>query len=974
MFPLGKYGVVKNAIRKIALKYHKVMFFLFEAYILVTNSDKKRSFRVLKFLQPSFMALAIALCPFVVSAQTLSPAMIEQFKKLPRAEQERLAKQYGIDPASLSASKKNDAAIVEQEEPLKPKHPVEETPESLKDKKKQEHKLPRFGLELFNSKIATFAPTGIIPVPDSYLLGPDDTLLLQMFGKKTGEYQLTVSRDGDIFIPEVGSITVAGLSFKEVQQLVKSKVSQSLLGVETTLSMGKLRTINIFIAGEAKHPGSYTVSALTSVSQALFIAGGVSEIGSLRNIIVKRNGKNVAKFDVYDLLLRGDARNDIQVQNSDVIFIEPVQAIAEVKGEVLRPMLYEVSSTDTLATLLSMAGGVKSTGYPQAAVLERFSNNSLRKLQNVNLTDDADKNILVSNGDILRVGITSPRIQNQIIVAGAVIRPGKFAWYPGLKVNDLIGSIWSDLYPTTDLDYALVLRQVNKQGDIKVLQFNLGNAISDISSDDNISLASGDILLVVHYGNQTADRAILNQALKDSLTSQFETPEFERWLSDEKLAEDAFQLISTDNNQAGLNTVAGLRIQDNVMRTKVVRTSNAAPLSYEAMLAEQKDALQAQMQRYLDSVFTDEKILELSAHFSRQELMYSVVEKLKRQARHGEQPKIVSISGETVLQGEFPLAENAKIVDLIVAASGLKDSAFVSRAELTRLAVNDNSSSAAVVNHISVDIKQAIQGDETSNIALESRDRLNVFAIPDWNIDRLVEIRGEVRFPGRYAIQKGENLSSVIKRAGGLMEGAFVSGAVFTREKVRERERLQINKLIEQLTADVASRALSAEKTLNSPQDSIAMVNQLKTVQPVGRLVIDLEQIIEEKASADLAAEHGDVLFIPRFNSAITIVGEVQNASSHRFKPQQTLDQYLTQAGGLRKRADENRIYVIRADGSVMLPQQNRWFAINDNQLQPGDTIVVPLDTEYTDSMTLWTQVTQIFYQSAVALAALNSF
>lgn len=928
---------------------------------------------MLKFLQLSFMALAVGLFSSVVAAQTVSPAMMEQFKKLPRAEQERLAKQYGIDPSALSSAKKDDTSSNEQKEPLTPKHPVEESPESEKDKNKQEQP-KRFGLELFNSEVATFAATGIIPVPDSYLLGPDDNLLLQMYGKKTAEYQLAVSRDGEIFIPDVGSITVAGLSYGEAQKLIKSRVSQSLLGVEAALSMGKLRTITIFIAGEAKHPGSYTVSALTSVSQALFIAGGVSDIGSLRHIVVKRNGKSVANFDVYDLLLRGDARNDVQVQSGDVIFIEPVQAIAEVKGEVQRPALYEVLPTDTLATLLAMTGGVKSTGYPQSAVLERFNNNSLRQLQNVNLTVDTDKNIVVKNGDVLRIGVTSPRISNQITVAGAVIRPGKFAWYQGIKVNDLIGSIWSDFYPTTDLDYALILREVNKQGDIKVLQFNLGNAISDEASNDNISLLAGDIVLVVHYGSQTANRTILNQSLKQSLATRFEIPEFERWMSDEKLAEDAFSLISSGGNEEELNTIAGLNIQDNVMTGNAATQSNVAPLSYEAMLAEQKQALQVQMQHYLDTVFTDDKVLEMSAHFSRQELLYSVVAKLKRQARHGEQPKIASVSGETVLQGEFPLAENATVVNLIAAASGLKDSAFISRAELTRLSVSDNSSSSAVVNHISIDLKQALQGEDTSNLLLKSRDRLNVFAIPDWNIDRLVEIRGEVRFPGRYAIQKGENLSAVIQRAGGLMEGAFIDGAVFTRDKVKERERLQINKLIEQLTADVASRALSAEKAVISPQDSIAMINQLKKAQPVGRLVIDLEGIIADDRDADLAAEHGDVLFIPRFNSAITIVGEVQNASSHRFKPEQTIEQYLTQAGGMRKRADENRIYVIRADGSVMLPQQSRWFAISESQLKPGDTIVVPLDTEYTNSITLWTQVTQIFYQSAVALAALNSF
>ncbi|MDP5190716.1 SLBB domain-containing protein, partial [Rheinheimera baltica] len=238
---------------------------------------------------------------------------------------------------------------------------------------------------------------------------------------------------------------------------------------------------------------------------------------------------------------------------------------------------------------------------------------------------------------------------------------------------------------------------------------------------------------------------------------------------------------------------------------------------------------------------------------------------------------------------------------------------------------------------------------------------------------RIVEIRGEVSFPGRYPVRNGETLSSVIARAGGLNNGAFIEGAVFTREMIKEREKLQMNKLAEQLKADVATRALSAEKSLVNPADAIAMVNELQKQEPVGRFVVDLPAIVSGNDSADLEVEHGDILYVPRKNTAITVVGEVQHASSHRFKDGMSLEYYLEQAGGFRKRADESGIYVIRADGSVMLPSSNRWFAVTSEQLTPGDTIVVPLDTEYKDSLSLWTQVTQIFYQSAVALAAISS-
>lgn len=924
--------------------------------------------------------IAILLClalPVYTVAQTISPAMLEQFKKLPQAEQARLAKQYGIDPSSLGSLSKQGQLNQDEVAPLTPKGKAAQQAELNADVEiKAETKnteLKRFGLDLFNSEVTTFAPTGFIPVPENYVLGPDDHLKLQMYGKSNQEYDLTVSRAGDIFITDIGTVTVAGLTFNEAKKLIQARVSESILGVESVISMGQLRTINIFIAGEAKYPGSYTVSALTSVTQALFVAGGVSEIGSLRNILVKRNGETVASFDAYDLLLRGDAKHDVHVQNGDVIFIAPVRAIAEVRGEVQRPAIYEVTPKDTLGSLLEMAGGAKSNGYLHSAVIESFNKSKLRELTTVNLTSNTDKNLLVKGGDVLRIGISSPRIENQITLAGAVVRPGKFAWYSGIKVNNLINSIWSDLYPTVDLDYALILRKINNQGDLKVLQFKLGNAILGHSATDNLELAAGDIVLVFHYGDLAANRDMLNDKLKQNLKEQFDIPEFERWMSSKSLANDAFSLVTAEEERRQVSSVAGFAISDNVQSVKVMRKSQATPLSYEAMLLEQKDALEAQMKFYLDKLFVDDDVLQMSAQFTRQEILYTVLEMLKQQARYGEQPQIASVSGETVLHGEFPLPENGSVADLIAAASGLKDSAFIGRAELTRLSVGSETSNAEV-EHISIDLKQALNRNTQFDIPLHSRDRLNIFAIPDWNIDRLVEVRGEVRFPGRYSVQKGETLSSVLKRAGGVMDGAFVRGTVFTRQKVREREQLQMNKLIEQLTADVASRALSAEETLISPQESIAMIAQLRKTQPIGRLVIDMPNILAEQADADLAIEDGDVLYIPRINSAITIVGEVQNASSHRYNEQLSVDDYLAQAGGFRKRADEDRIYVIRADGSVTLPNNNRWFAVNKSQLQPGDTIVVPLDTEYTNNMTLWTQVTQIFYQSAVALAALNSF
>ena len=173
-----------------------------------------------------------------------------------------------------------------------------------------------------------------------------------------------MGRGGYISFPKLGSIIVSGLTFEDARDLIEMRVSQQLIGVEPVISMGRLRAINVFMAGEISVPGAYSVSALTTITQALFQAGGVTEIGSLRNIQVRRGGSVIARFDVYDLLLRGDLSDDIRLQSGDVVFVPPVIATARVEGEVLRPMIYEVVDGETLGDLLDMAGSFTSHAFP----------------------------------------------------------------------------------------------------------------------------------------------------------------------------------------------------------------------------------------------------------------------------------------------------------------------------------------------------------------------------------------------------------------------------------------------------------------------------------------------------------------------------------------------------------------------------------------------------------------------------------
>ncbi|MDF3125771.1 SLBB domain-containing protein [Rheinheimera sp. 1928-s] len=926
---------------------------------------------MLKLFKTCVLAALFTALP--VSAVTPSPAMIAQFQNLSPAEQQRLAKQYGIELPTGSAG----AAVTQQAQPevlVPAPAPVQQSSTTDSTPVTANTSTKRFGMAMFNSKVSTFAPVDNAPVPENYRLGPDDILLLQLFGKQNSSTELIVDRNGTVNLPEIGPVSISGLTVGQASGIISNKVREAMMGVDAAVTMGKLRTINIFVAGEAKTPGMYAVSALTTVTQSLYVAGGVSDIGSLRDIQVKRAGQTVGRFDLYDLLLRGDSTGDLQLQHGDVVFIAPVKATVQIAGEIKRAAIYEIKSGDSIDTLLSMAGGTTAGAYPQSVVLERYNSNNLRDLINLDLTNAVNRQMALRDGDVLRIAETSPRIENVVTIAGAVVRPGFYAWQQGIKVSDLIKSFWSDVHLTADLDYALVVREINNAGDVKVLQFNLANAINHPVSEANIELKPRDLILVFHHANETIQRDKLNAYIRAEITQRYSLPADVKWTAEDDLSSKAFQsMLGYDNQveamqgQAGKSSTAGeLRIVDS--QTTTNQNSVGAVVANPDL---GRGALPAIMQRMMSQLFRDKNILALSASFNRTELLYPILKKLKMQVRGGTDPLIISVNGEVKVPGDYPLTEGANVVSLIAAASGLTESAFLSRAELTRAVIASDSNSIAV-NNIAIDLNKVFSKEDV--VALQQRDRLNVFPIPDWNINRTIEIRGEVKFPGRYTIQRGETLSDVLERAGGLNRSAFMAGAIYTREDIKERERVQTKKLAQQLRADIATKGLSESGMSSTPQDALFMIKQLEDQPPIGRLVIDLPSILAGQPDYDVQVQNGDLLYVPRIDNTVSVVGEVQHSSSHRFQPNLSVDDYLKLAGGTRKRADDERVYVIKADGSVMMPEQNGWFAVKDIGLEPGDTVVVPVDTEYKDNLTLWGQFTQIFYQSAVAIAALNTF
>jgi protein involved in polysaccharide export with SLBB domain len=297
--------------------------------------------------------------------------------------------------------------------------------------------LPIFGSQLFRDVPATFAPLDRVPVPANYVVGPGDGLLLRAWGSITFYLRVTVDRDGNIYIPHVGQIQVAGTKFSELRDYLDAQIARSFKKFDLNVEMGQLRAIQVFVVGRTRRPGSYTVSSLSSLVDALFASGGPSSTGSMRRIEVKRGASVVADLDLYDFLLNGDKSKDISLVPGDVIYDPPAGPRIALTGSVSQPAVYEIRGGETVGDVLGMAGGLTSLATLGSGELERIDSSGGRHVIEVHF-DGAGLRLPLADGDILRVLSIVPRFDNAVTLRGNVANPGRYAWHAGMRITDLI--------------------------------------------------------------------------------------------------------------------------------------------------------------------------------------------------------------------------------------------------------------------------------------------------------------------------------------------------------------------------------------------------------------------------------------------------------------------------------------------------------------------------------------------------------
>ncbi|UTZ26439.1 OtnA protein [Vibrio campbellii] len=882
--------------------------------------------------------LASVFAPFS-HAQTPTPEQMQMFQSLPADQQQALASKYGITlPSGFSSGSSSQPSNYQNPQVIDPRPEVSKANQTNQaDVIKEDEELKRFGLDLFAGSPTTFAPVSDVPVPADYTVGAGDEIVIQLFGKENTTHRLRVNRAGTINFPSLGPVQVAGMSFSDVRDSLNQRVKEQMIGVRSDISLGEMRTMQVFVMGDAYKPGAYTVSALTTISQAIYYSGGFSESGALRNVQLKRNGQVIRKLDMYDLLLKGDARNDVRLLPGDVVFIGAVGNTIAIDGEVNRPAIYEVKSGETYKQAIQIAGGFTANAYIDQIEVKRYAAKGDRDALTLNFSQSHDQQTKVKDGDAVNVLKKSEELTRYVQIEGDVRHPGFFEWKSGLRIADLFQSVDTSFNSTADVNYAVVVREINPQRDIEAYQVNLANAILSPTSKDNLKLNSRDRVLVFNrFNNEDLDT-----------------------LADQENVSKAKTL-----EQAQLQAQQEQLKEQEVMSSSVA-VSSAAPLEKGS--------------KHSKIVFRGKEItkddFEALKQNTRRTLLAPVLLQLQQQSRLGLAPQIAEVFGEVKHPGRYPITPRMTISKLIEAAGGLTYNAFTINAELARSVISSKDERASI-DVERIDLRKAIQGSTVDDAILVGRDRLNILEKPNVKLQSTVTLQGEVRFPGTYTVRQGETLGELLERAGGLTEFAHPQGAIFTREALRLQEQKLLNQYAADMRAETAKKTFRADNNMSSvisdPDKTLKFVEEASRSKALGRMVVQLNRILKDERSADFMLEDGDFLFVPTFRNTVSIMGEVQVPITYLLDNKLDVDDYLNKAGGAKKQADEDRIFVVRADGSVYKPTSGYWFGNNHEELKAGDTIVVPIDTDYRDALSTWTAATQILYQTGVAINALK--
>ena len=771
-----------------------------------------------------------------------------------------------------------------------------------------------------------------IPTPQNYILNYSDKITINIFGGQNQKFNLPITKDGNITIPQVGELKIIGLSFQEAKKLIVDETKKAYPNSTNILvDISEFTSIQVTISGLVNAPGLYNLSSFSTIKDALTNSGGILNSGSYRNISLKRDGEIIKTFDLYNLVRYGNNSSDMVLKSGDIVIVNPVKKEILLKGEIKNPAIYELKNEESFKSLFDFASGLEAKANKNAIKLKRYVNNNIKVFT---LSLDELNKMTPLNGDEIEVFALSAQNANLVKINGNVLIPGEKELPKDARLSTLLNNelkIFGQngfFKENTNYDYAVIKNlDLSKSFSLKKV----------LSGQTEITLKSGDEIKIFNKSElQDIPYIYANGEIVNNEKRKYD-------FYDGLKAKDLFSIVNFKTEK----TVDEKRISLTPDETKVQvnRVENNEKITHFIDIQTNGNF---ELRAYDEVTFFD----------------FSSTNDLKK----------ATIKGEIFIPGTYNITNQTTINDLLKIAGGFTKKTLMNRCEVARYEVKNNQRVRTI---LSLDLQKAIE----LNLEVLEDDEWSIFAIENWNEKKYIDLKGEVRFPGRYNITEGEKLSSVLARAGGFTTHAFVEGAVFAREEVKQLQIQRIEESLDRLKTKATQLNAGAndagEKTTDK-QNMLLAVTQLEkeaaTKKPIGRISINMyHDLARFKNSAyDLTLKDKDTLYVPSVNDTISVVGEVLNQNTFIYDSKYDAKDYLEKAGGSTELADEEYVYIVKANGEAQRIK-NDYFWGSSNDVFKGDTIVVPMKLDTVSDIAFTKDVTTILYQLAITAASLKT-
>jgi protein involved in polysaccharide export with SLBB domain len=793
--------------------------------------------------------------------------------------------------------------------------------------------IPIYGHDLFRGVPSTFAPVDQIPVTPDYVIGPGDEIRIRVWGQVNFNADVKVDRSGDIYLPQVGRIHVTGIPFSDLSQHIRSEIARVFRNFDLTVDLGQLRSIQVFVVGQAQRPGAYTVSSLSTLVNAVFASGGPSVQGTMRDVQLKRDGKIVTELDLYDLLIRGDKSKDAKLLPGDVIFIPAAGPQVALIGSVRNPAIYELGKTGagtSVRQLLESAGGLSTIASGSRMSVERIEDRQYRQAMEIAL----DANGLATplqDGDVLRVLAIVPSFDKTVTLRGNLANPGRFAWRQGMKLSELIPDRPS-----------LITRN-----------YWWRRAQLGLSGPDFQPLAGrGPLYQPVSPGYLPTPKPPVN-----CVTT---TPTL-----------NASQPATT--NQTGTQSAS-----PQVNCTFQTSTAN-------------------QYQPYAQDMSVNDLSPEAPGLQSYPQSGANTGDWTQSQPINGatgqQHPGL--LAAQTEASGSTLAGQQSQVITQNVAAAGAKAEVKLSAPEIDwSYAVIERLDPVTLkTSLLPFNLgKLVIDHDPTQDLPLQAGDVVTIFSQADIRVPleqqtKFVKLEGEFVGAGVYSVAPGETLRQLVQRSGGFTSNAYLYGSDFTRESTRVFQQQRLDEYVQTLELQIQRSGLVLAANTVSPQDAAAanaaaisqqgLLSRLHQLRATGRIVLEIKPNSSGVDSIpDMQLQDDDRFVVPPMPAGVNVVGSVYDQNTFLYRPNRRVGDYLTLAGGPNREADKRHIFVIRADGAVFSREAANGLWGNNfeaTKLNPGDTIVVPEKVIGSSALRSFINWSQVFSQLALGAAAIGA-